>query len=454
MMNQRRGVQLSMITTSLEEVIPNDHFLRRLEAAVDFDFIYEELEPYYCADNGRYSTDPVVIVKSLLIGFPYGINSERRLEQELQYNVAYRWFLGLGFDERVPDHSAISQLRRRKFNDTDLFKNLFTHVVKLCAEAGLISGKLLMTDSAHVKANAAKMSKITVEIARETTEFFERLDQYEAAERERLAMPEITRKPPGSRKAQQTQSVTDPEAGWLRRPDKPEGFHYLSRQTIDAENGIIVDVEVTAGNTPDNVPYLKQIERAEKNLGELNIEVEAIRADSAYDTALIHKELENQGKTVFMPKKATSDSSKTEYKREAFTYNQETDTFVCPSGKVLTPRCLQHYETGVFREYRTATKDCGGCPNREKCLAPSQKARKPLVNIFQETVDKHHADDGSAEYNAALKKRQVWCEGAFSSQKSRHNLRQLNRRGLKAAADHCLISACAMNLKRLVKCLG
>jgi transposase len=138
MMTQRNGVQLKMFSTSLEEVIPTDHFLRKLDATVNFDFIYSELKPYYCSNNGKYSTDPLIIIKSLLIGFWHGINSERRLEQELTYNVAYRWFLGLSFDESIPDHSTISQLRRRKFNDADLFKKLFMQILKLCAEAGLI----------------------------------------------------------------------------------------------------------------------------------------------------------------------------------------------------------------------------------------------------------------------------------------------------------------------------
>jgi len=156
MMSERRGVQLSLYTPSLDEIVENDEFLRRLDELVDFSFIYDELRPYYCTDNGRYSTDPVVIVKSLLIAFIYGISSERRLEHELKYNALYRWFIGLSFGERVPDHSTISQLRRRKFNDADLFKKLFMRVLELCAEAGLVSGRLLVTDSTHVKANASK----------------------------------------------------------------------------------------------------------------------------------------------------------------------------------------------------------------------------------------------------------------------------------------------------------
>jgi transposase len=443
-----------MYTPSLEEIVNSGEFLRKLEAEVDFSFIYDELRPYYCANNGRYSTDPVVIVKSLLIAFLYRIRSERRLEFELQYNALYRWFIGVSFDERVPDHSTISQLRRRKFDGADLFKKLFMHVLELCAEKGLVSGRLLVTDSSHVKANASKASKIKVEIERQTTDFLEELEMYESAERERLGMPDISRKPAEPKIAQQTQSATDLEAGWLCRPGKPEGFHYLTHQTVDAENGIIVDVNVTPGNTSDNVPYIEQIDRAVQTLDEMDIKVDTVSADSAYDTAVIHKKLEERELKSFMPKKETSDTSKVEYKRGDFTYNQETDEYQCPNGGSLTLRCLQRYESGIFREYRADVKICKVCPHGDKCLAPSQKSRKLQVNIFQEIVDKHHAEDGSAEYNDALRKRLIWCEGTFAAQKARHNLGQMFRRGAKAAADHCLLSATALNLKRMIKCMG
>jgi transposase len=454
MMSERRGIQLSLYTPRLEEIVESDEFLRKLDALVDFNFIYDELRPYYCADNGRYSSDPVVIVKSLLIAFLYGIISERRLEFELQYNALYRWFIGVGFGERVPDHSTISQLRRRKFKDADLFKKLFMHVLELCAEKGLISGRLLVTDSSHVKANASKTSKIKIEIERQTADFFEQLDAYEATERERLGMPEITRRVPEPKTVEQTVSTTDPEAGWLVRPDKPEGFHYLSHQTIDAENGIIVDVNVTPGNTPDGKPYIGQIDSAADILGRFDIKTEAVCADSAYDTTLIHKKIDERGLTIYTPKKDTSDNSKTEYKRNDFTYCQKTDEFACPGGNILTLRALQHTESGVYREYRADAKRCKACPHRDKCLAPSQNCRKIQVNIFQHIADKHHATDGSAEYNDALQKRQIWCEGTFAAQKARHNLSRLYRRGIDAAKEHCLLSAIAINLKRMVKCVG
>ena len=223
-LTQKENMQIKMHCITIEELVPEDHFLRKLAAAISFSFIYDTVRSLYCENNGRPGIDPVVLVKYLLVGFLYGIESERRIEQEITVNMAYRWFLGLDIDDRVPDHSTISQLRRRKFNGTDLFKELFAHVLKLCVEAGLVSGKLLLTDSTHVKANATKMAKVTVEIEQDMTEYFERLDAYEAEERERLGMPGITRTPPKPKKTKQTVSITDPEAGWLNRPNKPEGF--------------------------------------------------------------------------------------------------------------------------------------------------------------------------------------------------------------------------------------
>jgi len=450
MMTRSAGVQQSLFSVTLEEVVPENHLLRKLDKVVDFSFIYDELAPHYCAVNGRASIDPVIIVKSILIAFLYGIHSERRLEQELDTNVAYRWFIGIPFGERVPDHSTLSQLRRRKYNNTDIFKTIFKQTVKLCAESGLISGRLLVTDSTHVRASASNSKKEHIEIEQQADLFLEELDKYEAQERERLGLPSIEHKHKPE-KTERTKSITDPDAGWLKRPGKPEGFHYLSHQTMDAENGIIVDVEVTAANVRDNEPYLEQIESAETTLRELNIEVEAACGDAAYDTALIHKVMEERSLKFIAPKNEHTPYTKVEYTRNDFAYDKESDTFTCPAGKILSLKTFQRTKSNIYREYRTKPCDCKNCPNRSKCLAPSQKSRKIQVNIFQSIVDKHHENDGSDEYNEALKKRRLWCEATFGIQKQCHNLKGMFRRGLRAAREHCWLSACAINLKRFIK---
>ena len=186
MLTERAGVQIKLHCVTIEDLVPQEHLLRKIEAAVDFGFIYDKVRDLYCPDNGRPGIDPVILVKYLLVGYLYGIESERRMEQEIQVNMAYRWFMGLDIGERVPDHSTISQNRRRRFNGKNLFRGLFEHILLQCMEKGLVDGRVILTDSTHVKASASPKANVKVLAERETTGYMERLDKYEAEERERL----------------------------------------------------------------------------------------------------------------------------------------------------------------------------------------------------------------------------------------------------------------------------
>ena len=159
MLTRTEGKQLRFHMITIEDLVPEDHFLRKLERHIDFSFIYHDIAGCYSEKTGRPSIDPIILIKYLLIGFLYGIESERRLEQEIRVNVAYRWFLGLDLDDTVPDHSTISQNRRRRFRETDLFRRLFEQVLLQCMNKGLITGHTILTDSTHIKANASSRKK-------------------------------------------------------------------------------------------------------------------------------------------------------------------------------------------------------------------------------------------------------------------------------------------------------
>ena len=143
MLTRTEGKQLRLHTITIEDLVPEDHFLRKLERHIDFSFIYHDIAGCYSEKTGRPSIDPIILIKYLLIGFLYGIESERRLEQEIRVNVAYRWFLGLDLDDTVPDHSTISQNRRRRFRETGLFRRLFEQVLLQCMNKGLSRGLCL-----------------------------------------------------------------------------------------------------------------------------------------------------------------------------------------------------------------------------------------------------------------------------------------------------------------------
>lgn len=444
-----------MIT--IENLVPENHFLRKVEQLVDFSFIYEETRNCYCQNNGRPSIDPVVLVKYLLIGFLYGVASERRIEQEIQVNMAYRWFLGLDLDERVPDHSTISQNRRRRFQGENVFRRLFEGILRQCMEKGLVKEELILTDSTHVKANASFKKNIQIQAERETTGYMERLDVYEAQERTRLEnsgaiKPQRTGRAKKERaKVQRTVSTTDPDAGMLHRPGKPQGMHYLSHQSVDAAHGIVVDVAVTPGNANDSEPYLERIEYIKNHLG---LKIKAAGADSAYGASLICRTLEEMGIRLYTPVATGGATYKVEFKREDFEYKEEKDCFQCPAGKELTLRSLEREESNICRIYRADRRDCHTCSMLSRCVSRSHRSRTIRVNIFEEAVKKQRERDGTPLHRHILKLRQIWCEGSFAAQKARHNLKGLLRQGIEAAEEHCLLSATALNLKRMVKFLG
>ena len=452
-------MQLKYHMVTLEDLVPGNHPLRKLERSLDLSFVYEETAALYSRQYGRPPIDPVVMVKYLLVGFLYGIPSERQIEERCADSNAIRWYLGVDLDERVPDHSTISQLRRRKPSFRKVFRRVFEEVVRRCIEQGLASGRLVGTDSTHVKANASRASEELVPMGEAPGAYWERLDAYEEA-----GLEELSRKT-GKRRAKRTRQIkkdkrrshkrvsrTDPEAGHMKRPGKPRGQHYLAHQTVDTDHGIILDVTVTPGDVHDSVPYLDHLEHIHRNV----LPIQAAAADSAYDFPLAHRVLDEHGIDFFVHPQAIHDRTKAEFKRDAFHYDGEKDVYLCPNGKELRIKGLYRSDSGLFWEYWADRRCCACCPLREKCLSQTDKAgaRKLQDSCFKPSIQRHWARLAEPAYREALKKRRIWSEGAFAAQKWGHNLTRVLRRGLEAAEDHCLLSATALNLKRMIKCLG
>ena len=164
MLKERKFIANGWDYISIDELVPDNHLLRKIDKYIDFSFIYNKVKPYYCEDNGRPPIDPVMLFKMLFIGYLYGIRSERQLEQEIQVNVAYRWFLGLGFKDKVPDHSTISYNRHGRFKDTPIFQEIFDEIVRSAINHKMVGGKVLFSDSTHLKANANKKKFIIEKI--------------------------------------------------------------------------------------------------------------------------------------------------------------------------------------------------------------------------------------------------------------------------------------------------
>ncbi|THF72296.1 transposase, partial [Cohnella fermenti] len=227
-------------------LVPEDHLLRLIDMHIDFSFITEKTRPFYTSTTGRPPIPPIRLFKMMLIGYLYGIRSERQLEIEINLNVAYRWFLGLGLYERVPDHSTISYNRNERFKDSDLFQEIFDELVRVAIHHRLVAGRVLLTDATHIRANANN-NRYTMQVVNETPQAY--LTELEKAIDEDRALHGKKPLPPAKEREEKTRktSVTDPESGFMKRIGKPEGFHFLEHRTVDHKFGIITDAYITPG---------------------------------------------------------------------------------------------------------------------------------------------------------------------------------------------------------------
>jgi len=177
MINKIDSTQQQLEVVYIENLVPQDHILRKINKYIDFGFIRELTKDLYCTNNGRPAFDPIVLFKMLFIGYLFGIRSERQLEKEIQVNVAYRWFLGFSLTDKVPDHSTISQNRIRRFKDTDIAQQIFDNIVMQAISHKLVDGKILYSDSTHLKANANKRKLVEKEVDRSVKEYVEELNK-------------------------------------------------------------------------------------------------------------------------------------------------------------------------------------------------------------------------------------------------------------------------------------
>src|SRR5215472_10733535 len=177
MMGQHARSEALFYYFKLEEYIPNNHLLRLIDKHIDFSFVREQLKDSY-SETGRPSVDPELLLRILLIGYLYGITSERKLVEELGMHLAWRWFTGLGFDQEIPHHSTFSKNRHGRFQESKLFEQLFEQIVRQCVEVGLVEGKHLSVDGSFVEANAAKESRMPREQLAEAAQVHQTVRQY------------------------------------------------------------------------------------------------------------------------------------------------------------------------------------------------------------------------------------------------------------------------------------
>lgn len=409
----------------LETFVPEDHFLRKVNKNISFEFIREKVRHLY-SHTGQPAIDPVVLIKMLLIGYFYDIKSERQLEKEIQVNLAYRWFIGYDIDEQIPDHSVISQTRRRKFSESGLFQEIFDEIVKKLLDMGLVEGTTILTDSTHIKANASMRSMTP------TAEYLANLDRNEEKD--------------DKKNNDDHYSKTDPDSKMMSRPGKPGGLHYLEHRSIDS-SGFITDVCVTPGNVNDHLPYVDRIKRQMEVFG---FDIRNCVADKGYGRNIVYQKLTDMSIRAFIPTKVNGNKSKYEFKPDDFVFDPNKDIYVCPEGKSLIKRKNIHKRDRAY-VYSCSFKNCSNCPSREKCIGKEHKVAKSIErSIYQEAVDFQLSKTGSDEWKEMLKLRKWLMEGSFADAKVNHSLGRAKMRGLKNVSEQSLMTAVAQNIKRML----
>lgn len=438
MMGRNSG-QIQMVILDMEALIPEKHLLRKINKLVSFEFIYELAKPFY-SDKGRPSIDPVCLIKMLLVGYLYGIRSERRLEEEIALNIAYRWFCGFELVDKIPDHSVFSQNRRRRFTDDQIFRDIFNRIVIECIENNLVTGEKVVSDgSFFIPANVSLTSKVetTVLVEKSVVSYLDELD----AELE--TTPGYTVPKTVTEERLQLKSRTDIDCGYIHQ-ERKKGLGYLVQMTVDTEHGIITGVDCFPANRRESDIILKHVQRQMKETG---VHIKNIALDAGYDVGAVHRGFELMGITDYCSIREIHNNAM----KKGFTYDQSMDCFICESKKRLTfSKLIFKQGQGFYRIYRILRSECKRCPKLAHC-AIDKGAVRINASPFYPAYYANRMRCTTHAYQEMKRLRSIWSEGTFAALKNGNMLTRHKKRGIHRATEECLLSALALNLKRIVK---
>lgn len=462
--NRQQKVEYVMI----ENLVPKDHLLRKIDKYIDFSFINEICRPYYCENNGRPSIEPEIMFRMLFIGYLYGIRSERRLVEEVNVNIAYRWFLGYGLEDKIPDASVIWQNRLRRFKGTNVPRIIFDNILLQAMEHGLVGGKILYTDSTHLKANANKNKYIEETVQVEAQEYIADLNKAVNEDRVKhgkkpLVFKDEPVKPEeddnedyfdddsgSSNNSDETKTVkastTDPDSGYMHRDGKPLGFFYLDHRTVDSRFNIITDTFVTPGNVNDVKPY---INRLTYQIDKFGFDVQTVGLDAGYNTTPLCKRLEELGISAAMGKRRGC-QKKGKYGKYKFKYDPEKEIYICPEGF-----CLNYVTTNRngYKEFKCEKGRCDNCPRRGECLSAKQTIKKIYRHVWEDSKDAAYTFTHTEKGKKIYERRKETIERSFADSKELHGLRYCRMRGIFGVEEQCLLTAAVQNMKKIANLL-
>jgi len=431
----------------MEDMVPDDHLLRLVDQYIDFGFVKDKVRHLY-SHTGRPSIDPEILLRMLLIGYLYGITSERRLCEEVKMHIGYRWFVGLSLEDKVPDHSTFSKNRHERFSENDVFQKIFDEIVQQCINKGLLAGKHLTVDSTYIRANASFKSLEPIVVDINPKEYIEKLERENPAE-EKPWEPGDDYPHRGQKISNDThRSKTDPDARLSRKSLRATTeIYHAATYVMDNKSRIIIGADAGKPDLrADSENAINQIRRIK---WKHKIVPESLGADKGYATGEFINNLINENIRPHIPIfEYQRHNHKGIYTRELFTYDEANGIYLCPEGKEM--RYWGIHKRSRQHVYRARTKDCRVCMKKHECTR--DRARSVGFHIYEDSIKKAKELNKTKAYRISQRMRKR-IEELFGEAKEFMGLRIAKFRGLRFVKEQVLMTATAQNIKRIVKLL-
>ena len=424
---------------NMDELIPKDHILRKIDAAIDFNRIYDFVQDLYCEDNGRPSVDPVVLFKIVLIQHIFAIPSLRRTVDEVNMNIAYRWFIGYSLTKPVPHFSTISYNFKNRFTP-EIVETIFRWVLDEASLAGFLDCNAIFVDGTHIKANAnikKNLKKVVPVVAKR---YAEELHEEVNKDREEHNKKPFDDNPKPPKMKTVIESTTDPESGVFHKGDHKKCFAYEAHTACD-KNNFVLGVHVTPGNIHDSVAFNDLYDY----ICEHHPEHEIVVADSAYKTPYICKQIFGTGKVLSTAYKRPV-TKKGNLPWDKYVYDEYYDCIICPQYSELKYSTTNREG---YREYKSDAKVCVNCPVKERCTANAKCEKTVTKHIWSEYVEMAEDARHTEEYAELYRMRKEKIERVFADAKEKHGMRYTQYRGLAQVTNWVKLKFAAMNLKKL-----
>lgn len=435
MMGQQPRAESLFYYFRLEDQIPRDHLLRLIDHHVDLSFVRERLKNLYSA-IGRPSIDPEVLLRLLLVGYLYGITSERRLMDEVRMHLAYRWFTRLGFEQEIPDHSTFSKNRHGRFRQSGVFQEVFEEIVRRCLAIGLVEGQHLAVDGTLIAADASARSRVSREQLAEVAQPSRTVQEYLTELEQQNPVAESDEPSPTG-----PVSTTDPDAAWAKKGG-PAVLGYYDNYLIDTASRVILAVEATPARFRQEMLAAR---RMLQQVDKLGVHPETLAADKAYGSGEFLAWLLERNIQPHIPVIDRGHQTQGRFTRQAFRYESKENAYYCPEGKPLHYRGEKRRSQGHL--YRSTEAQCQGCPQKKLCTRGPY--RRLFVHWQEPARQTVRALAGTPAYKLSQRARYK-IEALFAELKQQIRLRRVRLRRTWNVAEQFLLAATAQNLKRMV----